>query len=133
MLSTKRRIGQTCPDADWQTTLTRHPRLGARRMFSPTSRLPAGLKAEVDAGRLPVVSIKTSPYTWADVTAGKADQLLLGHLDTLDGLDGPGIRALRDLVAAAYSSGYSDGHQAGDADRWFDEQIRRDFTEAGEE
>lgn len=61
MLSTKRRIGQTCPDADWQTTLTRHPRLGARRMFSPTSRLPAGLKAEVDAGRLPVVSIKTSP------------------------------------------------------------------------
>ena len=29
MLSTKRRIGQTCPDADWQTTLTRHPRLGA--------------------------------------------------------------------------------------------------------
>ena len=48
-------------------------------------------------------------------------------------LDGPGIRALRDLIATAYSSGYSDGHQAGDADRWFDEQIRRDFTEAGEE
>lgn len=34
MLSIKRRIGQTCPDTEWQATLTRHPRLGARRLFT---------------------------------------------------------------------------------------------------
>lgn len=89
MLTIKRRIGQTCPDADWQDTLTRHPRLGARRIFSSTTKLPiGGVKTEVAAGRLPVVSIKTSPYTWADVIAGEADPTILAHLDTLDGLGG---------------------------------------------
>jgi len=83
MLSIKR-----CPDTEWQATLTRHPRLGARRLFSPTVILPRGVKAEVDAGRLPIVSVKTSPYTWADVTAGKADSALLAHLDTLDSFGG---------------------------------------------
>ena len=85
------KIGMSAPASEWATRLKEAGPVDARRLFGQLGS-PSGLlrtaKAEVAAGRLPVMSFKISNNDWAGVAAGRYDSQLRTLATGLNGLGG---------------------------------------------
>jgi hypothetical protein len=91
LTDTSVRIGMSAPSKQWAARLAETGSVDSRRIFgrlsSPTSALKLA-RAEVAAGRMPILSFKVPNNDWAGVAAGRYDTQLRSLTSDLAALGG---------------------------------------------